>query len=625
MHRTRKIAIGLAALLVIGTGPALASSTNLPGTLSASATAVLPGLSQLADADGVTTGIATLDAIPASAAVSALERLGLEVQPMRRLPLAIVRGPAEAMRTAVATGLADDVYPDEAIQLLDTASSDAMGAAVTRAAGFTGEGVTVAVVDSGCDASHPDLADHVTHNVKLVSAEYANVTPDSSNTIVVPIEEGPYQNTDLGSGHGTHVAGIIAADGTTSPDHLGVAPDAELVCLAIGEVLFTTAVVTAYDHLLDQPDLWGVDVVNNSWGNLYAQFDPRNPVAVATKAIADNGVTVVFAAGNSGDGNGEGTLNPFSQAPWVISVAAETVDHERASFSSNGLRFDNSQPTAIGPGGRTTFTGDQIGVVHPDVAAPGVDISSSCDTAGVAVGPCPPGENTEASGTSMASPHVAGAVAVLEQANPSLTPTQVRQVLQITADPVAAVDDGGATLTETAPFWQVGYGRVDIAAAVKVARSTGDLRRLERSQAARDKQVLASTGVSVLRSDFATWDAPRATLGTDVRTFEIPRDTAATQLKVTIVFPSEATLGADLGLTEYSVVVEDAAGRVVVESLERVGIGAAGALVALPAGLVGPYTVTVTGDRAVSDPDTLDSDSLLNDTVTLQVAQLRSR
>lgn len=628
MHRIRTIAAALAALLVLGTTPALATSSSLPAVPTAPALtspASLPGLSHLTDTLGTATGIASLRDVPTAAVVSSLQALGLEVQPMRHLPLALVRGPADAMRTAVATGLADDVYPDEAIQLFDTASSDAMGADVTRAAGLTGKGATVAVVDSGCDATHPDLADHVTHNVKLISAEYANVTPDSSNTIVVPIDEGPYQNTDLGSGHGTHVAGIIAADGTTSPDHLGVAPDAELVCLAIGEVLFTTAVVTAYDFLLDQPDLWRVDVVNNSWGNLYAQFDPRNPVAVATKAITDNGVTVVFAAGNSGDGNGEGTLNPFSQSPWVISVAAETVDHVRGYFSSNGLRFDNSLPTAIGPGGRTTFTGDQVGVVHPDVAGPGVDISSSCDTAGAAVGPCPPGENTVASGTSMASPHVAGAAAVLEQANPNLTPAQVRKVLQTTASPVTAVDDAGDAVTEAAPFWEVGYGRVDLAAAVQVARSAKGLRNLDRTQATRDQAVLAATGVSVARSDFATWDAPRLTLGTDVRTFDIPRDLTATKLKVTIVFPSEATVGVDLGLTQYSVVVKDAAGHVVVDQLESVGIGAAGALVTLPAGLVGSYTVTVTGDRAVSDPDTLDSDSVLNDTVTLQLAQLRAR
>lgn len=628
MSHRRLLGAAVAALVAVGAAPALASSvavSDLGPASSVAPSATLPGLDQLAGATGSLTGIATTSTVPTAGTVDALEQLGLVVQPMEHLPLAIVRGPVDAMRAAVTAGVVEDVYPQQRIELLDTASSDAMGAAVTRAAGLTGAGVTVGVVDSGCDASHPDLADHVTHNVKLVSAEYANIPPDSSNTIVVPMEAGPYQNTDLGSGHGTHVAGIIAADGTTSPDHLGVAPDAELVCLGIGEVLFTTAVVTAYDHLLDQPDLWGVDVINNSWGNSYAQFDPRNPVAVATKAVSDLGVAVVFAAGNSGDGNGEATLNPFSQAPWVLSVAAETVDHVRASFSSNGLRFDNSQPVTIGAGGRTTFTGDQVGVVHPDVAAPGVDISSSCDTAGTVVGPCPPGENTTASGTSMASPHVAGAVAVLRQANPALTPEQLRKVLQVTAAPVTAVDDSGDPTGELAPFWEVGYGRVDLAAAVSLARSSQQLRKLDRNQAARDQQVLASTGYRVLQSDFAVWDAPRATLGTDTRTFSVTQQTGGNALKVTITFPSEATLGADLGLTEYSVVVEDATGRVLVAGLERVGIGTAGALVDLPAGVVGPYSVKVTGDRAVSDPDTLDSDSLLNDTVTLQLAQLAPR
>jgi serine protease AprX len=81
------------------------------------------------------------------------------------------------MKRAVASGVAKDVYPDERLELLDTRSADAMGAALPRAAGFTGKGVTVGIVDSGCDATHPDLADHVVHNVKIYSAEYANVRP----------------------------------------------------------------------------------------------------------------------------------------------------------------------------------------------------------------------------------------------------------------------------------------------------------------------------------------------------------------------------------------------------------------------------------------------------------------
>ena len=263
-------------------------------SLTATSTELPVGLSRLLST-GTPTGraIATFDTVPTATDVSALEALGLTVQPMRHLKLALVAGPVEAMRAAVTDGVADDVYPDERVELLDTASTDAMGSARLRAKGLTGKGVTVAVVDSGCDATHPDLADHVPHNVTLFSGEYANYPADSSNTLVVPIDQGPYSNTDLGSGHGTHVAGIIAADSSSVEDgsRFGVAPEATLDCFAIGEVIFTTAVVTAYDHMLDQPNMWGIDVVNNSWGNSYRQFDPRDPVHVATKAVADQGVT----------------------------------------------------------------------------------------------------------------------------------------------------------------------------------------------------------------------------------------------------------------------------------------------------------------------------------------------
>ena len=141
--------------------------------------------------------------------------------------------------------------------------------------------------------------------------------------------------------------------------------------MAVGEVLFTTAVVTAYDYLLDQPDLLGVDVINNSWGNSFRQFDPRDPVAVATKAVADLGVVVVFAAGNSGYGNAEMSLNPFSQAPWVFSVAAGDLRYRRGDFSSNGL--SSTTPQAVQPGARRAYGlhGDRIGIYHPDFTAPG--------------------------------------------------------------------------------------------------------------------------------------------------------------------------------------------------------------------------------------------------------------
>ncbi len=620
---THQARIGVAAVLSLALAfAAFASSASSVRAIGLDDTS---GLSRLLAAYGPTAsvrGIATFDAIPTAAQADALAALGLHVQRMENVPLAIVAGTVSQLQAAVLSGAATDVYPDEAIELFDTASTDAMGTATLRAAGLTGHGVTVAVVDSGCDASHPDLADHVAHNVKLYSGEYANLPPDSSSTIVVPVEMGPYQNSDLGSGHGTHVAGIIAADSTSVTDgsRYGVAPDAELVCYSIGEVLFTTAVVTAYDHMLDQLDLWGIDVVNNSWGNSFRVYDPRDPVHVVTKAVTDAGAIVVFAAGNSGDENVEMSLNPFSNAPWVISVAAGTIDHHRGVFSSNGLAHDNSQPASVGAGGHNVFTGDRIGVYHPDVTAPGVDISSTCDTAGTAVGPCPPGENTTASGTSMASPHVAGAVAVLLQANPNLTADQARSALQSTATPVAAAN--GSAL----PFWQVGYGYVSLDAAVSLVRGKNWSKNLAKAQASADARVRAD-GFTISRSDIWTYDAPRVTVaGTDSRTFNAPVGLTATHLKIAISHPSGAVLGVN-GPFTYTVTVKDATGQVVgvtePESLTQ-GAGTATVLIDLGAAgaVAGNFTFEVSGELAISDPDTLDSESLLGRMVTLQVAQL---
>src|SRR6185503_10529669 len=175
------------------------------------------------------------------------------------------------------------------------------------------------------------------------------------------------------------------------------------------------------------------------------------------------------------------------------------------------------------------FTGDRVGVYHPDVTAPGVSISSTCSTAGTAVPACPPYGNATASGTSMASPHVAGAVAVLRQANPSLTPDQLRSALQATAQPVLAAAGGSAL-----PFWQVGYGRVDLAAAVDLARTKNWTKEIPKAQARADQRVLAADGFTVQRSDLWTYDAPRvAVAGSDQRTFATNVPFGTTHLKVT--------------------------------------------------------------------------------------------
>jgi serine protease AprX len=307
----------------------------------------------------------------------------------------------------------------------------------------------------------------------------------------------------------------------------------------------------------------------------------------------------------------------------VTSVANETVTWKRAESSSNGLIFDNSQAVTIGAGGHTVFTGDRIGLYHPDVTAPGENISSTCDTAGTVVGPCAPGDNAVASGTSMASPHVAGAAALLLQANPTLTPDQVRMALQSTAKPVEAF-----TSTAAAPFWQVGYGRVDLEAAVAAVTARNWSKNLPKLQATADARVLGADGFKVVKSDFWTYDSPRvAVLGvTDQRSYTTNVGLGVTHLKIALSHPSLSFAQAN-GM-EYTVTVKDASGRVLGTTVETYILGAGTAYLLLdlrtfsPPAVPGTLTFDVSGEMAASDPDTLDSESALGRMITLTVVQL---
>jgi serine protease AprX len=614
--RTRLAALTCAAAVMIASGPVAGS---------AHATADAPsrvGLDRLLAADtGSARGIATFSAVPTPTEVRALRDLGLVVQPMQELPLALVQGPTSALTKAVSSGVADDVYPDEKLHYDDTESSNTVSSSISaakrlRSRGFTGKGVTVGIVDSGCDGTHPDLADHIKHNVTLISAEYANQQPNEGNTLVVPVDKGPWNNTDLGSGHGTHVAGIIAADGHTGKDHLGVAPDAKLACFAIGAVISTTAVVTAYDYMLRQPKMLGIDVINNSWGNSFRQYDPKDPVNVATRAVTKRGATVVFSAGNSGAENAEASVSPFNQAPWVISVAASTVKRVRGDFSSNGIHFDNLQAERIGTGGHTVALGDRTGLTWPDISAPGVSISSSCDTTGTVIGPCPPGENDTASGTSMASPHIAGAAAVVTQANGSLSPARVQDALTATASPVR--DAKGNRV----PQWQVGYGHVNLDRAVALVRGPGwhaDLRQATRRA---EFRMLRADRWRVSRSDTWQYDAPPATLGgSDSASYTVNVERGVDRLKVVLVYPTPGTLA---NLASYTATVSRK-GKTIGTTKTSTGYATGVATLLLKGVSAGKYKVDVSGDYAVSDPDTIDSDSVNGRVVFLQAAQLRRR
>jgi len=613
--------IALAGLLAVGAAAPVVAITSTPAVAPArlGAERLAVALAGVAPTE-VVRGIATFAAVPTAEDVAALRALGLVVQPMEHLPLAIVQGTALQLTDLSVSSLVRDLYPEDRIELAWDESNATMTADAAQALGYTGKGVQVAVVDSGIDATHPDLADHVTHNVKLVSGEYVNQRPDPTTPgdtyLVVPADEGPYSNTDTTSGHGTHVAGIIGADGTTDPSQTGVAPDAELIGYSIGEVLFTTAVVTAYDHMLDNPE-WGIDVVNNSWGNQFMLFDPADPVNVATRALAATGVTIVFAAGNSGSEDAEMTLNPFSQAPWVLSVASGDVDRKRSDFSSNGLVLDNAVAgVAPDADGHVHFDGDRLGQYHPDVTAPGSDIVSSGTTT-LAVGPTEPGGTTSASGTSMASPHVAGAVALLKSARPALTPAQLRDVLQATAVPLA---DGSM-------FWQAGFGHVDLAAALRFVLDTPPAAlpaRLAAELGADRARLLKARSHTVLSSDLWTWEALPVTLGgLDSHTVEVEVGDAVDAVKVTLAHPSGALVG--LNGFEYPVTITDAAGTVVGTTEESFTAGVASIMVGVGDLARGTWTFTISGDLGLSDPDTIDSESIGGRMLTLQVALLQDR
>ncbi len=283
----------------------------------------------------------------------------------------------------------------------------------------TGRNITVAVLDTGINSQHADLAGKVVQNVRLADAQSAPA--GFSNPI--PVEN--VANTDLAGGHGTFVAGVIAASGARSGGkYNGVAAGARLLGLSAGD-LNLTHVLSGFDYLLDKGPNYNVRVVNCSF-SASTVFDFSDPVNVATKMLTDRGVNVVFSAGNSGAGNG--TLNPYAAAPWVIGVGATDEAGRLAGFSSRGNFGDQLQ--------------------HPSLVAPGANvvslrsIATSTGTTGIAgadaqrLTPSELPYYTTASGTSFSAPQVAGAVALMLEANPNLSPAEVKDILARTATPL---------------------------------------------------------------------------------------------------------------------------------------------------------------------------------------------
>jgi serine protease AprX len=323
---------------------------------------------------------------------------------------------------------------------------------VNEQLGVTGSGVGVATIDSGVSPWHEDLDGRVVHFADFVNAQSA-----------------AYDDY----GHGTHVAGIIAGSGRASAvsgresmPRRGVAPGAHLVVLKALDVTgngFTSNVIAAIDYAIAHRATYNIRVLNLSVAaGVYESFT-KDPLTLAARRAVDSGIVVVAAAGNRGrDALGEplyGGIASPGNAPWVLTIGATSElgtadrrDDVVAVFSSRG-------PAPLDENAK------------PDLVAPGVNIESTADPSSALFGANPSSRvwgaarsGTEPylslTGTSMAAPIVAGAIALMLEANPALTPNAVKAILEYTAE----VRDGYNHLTQGAGFLNA-RGAVELARA----------------------------------------------------------------------------------------------------------------------------------------------------------------
>jgi len=286
----------------------------------------------------------------------------------------------------------DLIWPDLPVHTWLDDAVPLVGAPRVWDAGFTGRGVKVAILDTGLDAAHPDFTGRV--------AAYRDfVDPRATGGPIDP------------NGHGTHVAGIAAGSGVAGGGRWrGVAPEAEIIVARVldaGGNGRTSTVMAGLEWAVQQ----GAQVVNISLGGPPFPSDGTDALSTLCNAAVDRGVVVCVAAGNMGPGGH--TIGSPSAAERAITVGAcegdPTAPVERvAAFSSRG-------PTADGR-------------AKPDLLMPGAGIVAP-RSAGTSLGE-PVGDHyARLSGTSQATPMATGAAALLLEANPRLTPAEVKSRL----------------------------------------------------------------------------------------------------------------------------------------------------------------------------------------------------
>ncbi|GLH99555.1 S8 family serine peptidase [Phytohabitans aurantiacus] len=310
------------------------------------------------------------------------------------------------------------VWLDAKATALDDVSNAQIGAATAWAAGFDGTGTQVGIIDTGIDATHPDVAGKVTAARSFVPAGS-------------PGGGAPDDVTDR-HGHGTHVASIVAGTGAASGGrYKGVAPGATLTIAKALDDKGSALNSTIIEAMQWQAATAKVRIVSMSLGS--GPTDGTDPLSQAVDDLtAEYGTLFVVAAGN--DGPGRRTVASPGAATSALTVGAvDSADH-LADFSSRGPRLGDS-------------------AIKPEITAPGV-ATVAARAAGTSMGTPLDARYTAASGTSMATPHVAAAAALLGAKHPKWTAKQIKDAL------VGTAKDGGYS-----PYDQ-GAGRLDVARAI---------------------------------------------------------------------------------------------------------------------------------------------------------------
>lgn len=448
-----------------------------------------------------------------------LDRGGLVHSRLKAVKASVTTLSADAARDLANDSEVAYIAPDRPVHAKLDYTAAAINASAAWNAGWNGNGIGVAVMDSGMNGSDANLSSSSLLGLGLSSS-------------VVYTEDLTGGDGHDAYGHGQHVAGIIASNGNSSNcltctrSFLGIAPGVKLLNFRVldknGQGTDSN-VIAAIDQAIALKSTYNVRVINLSLGRPVYESYKQDPLCQAVEAAWKAGIVVVVAAGNEGRDDlfgeqGYGTINAPGNDPYVITVGAMKTEETRtrtddliASYSSKGpTQVDHIvKPDLVAPGNQVVSLRSSGSTLATQYPANGV--KNSYYQSGLLI--LQPTGTSSAfftlSGTSMATPVVSGAAADLLQAKPNLTPDQVKLLLMESAYKTfpqsSTVTDSTGTYTDYYDIFTVGAGYLDLAAALSKVNSVPAGATAISPTAVYDP----ATGIVTLSYDpSAIWSAP---------------------------------------------------------------------------------------------------------------------